>query len=113
MGKKRACAGPREGRVGKGRERKRPSAAVTVRQVAAVVGGLELSGSGHSKVASQWVTDFLVQYRGTCPSPVFSPPTDNSCPAWNGFLCQVVSQVILHLILTTSRCLCILMSIAQ
>lgn len=69
--------------------------------------------SGQEAVTARWPLGhrFLVG-GGTCPSPAFPPLTDNSCPAWNRFLRQVVSQLTLHLILTTSHCVCILMSIA-
>lgn len=88
------------------RERKRIPVTAAVRRA----GGW----SGQEAVTARWPLGhrFLGRGWGTCPSPAFPPLTDNSCPAWNRFLCQVVSQLTLHLILTTSHCVCILMSTA-
>lgn len=55
----------------------------------------------------------LAQHRSAHCSSAFPPLTDNSCPAWHHVLCQLLSHLTLHLVLTTRHCTCIFLSIVQ
>lgn len=51
--------------------------------------------------------DFLAHYRSVHSSSAFPPWTDNSCPAWHHFLCQLLLHMTLHLILTPCHPTCV------
>lgn len=89
-------------------ERKRLSHGSTV-QIGRGAGGVRK----WSRQGGHWVMDFLAQYRSVHPSSAFLALTDNSCPAWHHFFCQVLLHLTLHLILTTCYATFILVSIVQ
>lgn len=71
-------------------------------------------GAGGARRWSQqggyWVMASLAQYGSVYPSSAFPPLTVNSCPAWHHVLCQVLSHLTRHLVLTTRHRTCILYS---